>query len=150
MSLFGDLYQDLIQDHNRHPRNYRVMEGPHVEVVGHNPLCGDKLTLYVRLEGDRIADISFQGSGCALSQSSASMMTERLKGLDRPAAEALFAKFHALVTGAEVDADADPALEKLEAFAGVAEFPARVKCASLAWHTLRNALDGKGELVSTE
>lgn len=150
MSEFGQLYQELILDHNKKPRNFRRITEEHIEVDGHNPLCGDKITLYLRLEDDRIADVSFQGSGCAISQASASLMTERVLGLDSRTAQLLYDKFHDLVMGEEVDADADPELGKLEAFAGVAEFPARVKCASLAWHTLRNALEGKGETVSTE
>ena len=149
MSQSGDLYQELILDHNKRPRNFHPLEDArHAE--GHNPLCGDNITVWVRTEDGTIADISFQGSGCAISQASASMMTERLKGHSRAEAEALFGKFHALVTGEEVDPDADPELGKLEAFAGVSEFPIRVKCASLAWHTMRAALEGKEAAVSTE
>jgi nitrogen fixation NifU-like protein len=150
MSEYGQLYQELILDHNKKPRNFRRITEAHIEVDGHNPLCGDKITLYLRLDDGHIADVSFQGSGCAISQASASLMTERIMGLDTDTAQALYDKFHDLVMGVDVDADADPELGKLEAFAGVAEFPARVKCASLAWHTLKSALEGKGESVSTE
>lgn len=150
MSEFGQLYQELILDHNKRPRNHRAIEGPHQEARGDNPLCGDKITVFVQLQDGRLADISFLGSGCAISQASASLMTERLKGATREEAQTLFHRFHDLVRGEDVDPDTDPPLEKLEAFAGIAEFPVRVKCASLAWHTLLAALEGKEGAVTTE
>jgi nitrogen fixation NifU-like protein len=144
------LYQEVILDHSKKPRNYRVLEGAcHAE--GYNPLCGDRVTIYLKLENDRISDLSFQGSGCAISTSSASLLTETLKGKTLDEADALFEKFHALVTG-ETNGDQaeDASLGKLAVFSGVAEFPMRVKCATLAWHTLRSALKGEEKPVSTE
>lgn len=150
MSDLRELYQDLILDHCKKPRNFRQLEGANRRADGYNPLCGDKVTVYVELENDRVRDISFQGSGCAISTSSASVMTESVKGKTRTEAEALFESFHRLVTGKpQVTADA-PMLGKLVVFSGVSEFPVRVKCATLAWHTLRAALNGEGEPVSTE
>src|SRR4051812_4547008 len=143
------LYQELILDHNRKPKNFRVMEHADREVLGHNPLCGDQLTLWVKLDGETIADVSFQGQGCAISKASASMMTSAVKGKTRDEAEALFEKFHDLVTG-KLDAAEQKELGSLRAFGGVSKFPLRVKCASLAWHTLKSALDGAGATVSTE
>ena len=156
MSDLRALYQDVILDHSKRPRNFRVMEGATRHADGYNPLCGDRLTLYLKLDGERIADASFKGSGCAISTSSASILTETLKGKTRAEAETLFEKFHDLVTGqdaragAESKGDANPALGKLAVFSGVSEFPARVKCATLAWHTLKSALDGGASVVSTE
>ena len=145
-----DLYRDVILDHNRAPRNFGRIEGAAACAEGHNPLCGDHLALSVRLAGERIEDIRFEGSGCAISTASASLMTEAVKG--RPCAEAqrLFERVHALLT--RPDAVADPGLGKLAALAGVREFPARVKCASLCWHTLMAALraDAAVPKVSTE
>ena len=149
MSDLRELYQEVILDHHKKPRNYRKLEGArHVE--GYNPLCGDKVTVYVQLDGDVVRDVTFQGSGCSISTASASMMTESLKGKTRAEAEALFQSFHALLTG-KAPADGEgPELGKLEVFSGVREFPVRVKCATLAWHTLHAALEGEDKTVSTE
>jgi len=144
-----ELYQQLIIDHSKSPRNCRVMEGADAMAEGHNPLCGDEVTVYVKLEGDRVSDISFRGNGCAISTASASLLTEVLKGKTREEAEALFRSFHELVTGGTPD-EQGPSLGKLVVFAGVSEFPVRVKCATLVWHTLRAALHQIGEPVSTE
>jgi nitrogen fixation protein NifU and related proteins len=150
MSDLSELYQEVILDHNKRPRNFQVLEGANRAAEGYNPLCGDQITIYLKLEGDVIGDISFQGSGCAISKASASMMTASLKGKTRAEAEALFRKFHGMVTG-DHDAAPDPLeLGKLAVFSGVSEFPVRVKCASLPWHTLRAALEGTGETVTTE
>jgi nitrogen fixation NifU-like protein len=150
MSDLTELYQEVILDHNKRPRNFQVLEGANRAAEGYNPLCGDQITIYVKLDGDVIQDISFQGSGCAISKASASMMTASLKGKSRAEAEALFRKFHGMVTG-DHDAAPDPLeLGKLAVFSGVSEFPVRVKCASLPWHTLRAALEGTGETVTTE
>jgi nitrogen fixation NifU-like protein len=150
MSDLRELYQEVILEHNRSPRNFQKLGAANRTAEGYNPLCGDQITLYLQLEGDVIRGIGFQGSGCAISKASASMMTSSLKGKTRAEAEALFEKFHKLVTG---DPGATPDLEglgKLAVFSGVCEFPIRVKCASLPWHTLRAALEGKAEPVSTE
>ena len=150
MSDLRELYQDLILDHCKGPRNFRALEGANRRADGYNPLCGDKVTVYLELEDDRVRDISFQGAGCAISTASASVMTESLKGKTRSEAETLFETFHDLVTGKpQATADA-PALGKLAVFSGVSEFPVRVKCATLAWHTLHAALNGEGEVISTE
>jgi len=144
-----DLYRDVILDHNRKPRNFGRLEAPALHADGHNPLCGDRLTVFLRLEGDRIEDIRFEGKGCAISTASASLMTEAVKGKDRAAIGTLFEKVHALLT--EQDAVASSDLGKLAALSGVREFPARVKCASLCWHTLNAALErGDAVTVSTE
>ena len=148
MSDLRDLYQEVILDHGKSPRNFHTLEAPAEHAEGYNPLCGDRVTVYVRTEGDRIADVSFVGDGCAISKASASMMTGAVKGKARTEADRLFHAFHDLVTGAP---GADPeALGKLAAFGGVSEFPARVKCASLAWHTLQAALAGTHDPVTTE
>jgi len=145
------LYQDVILDHNRRPRNFRALEGFSQHADGYNPLCGDKVTIYLQMKDGRINDISFQGSGCAISTASASLLTETLKGKTRAEAEALFESFHDLLTGKDSGNSSElGGLGKLEVFSGVSEFPARVKCATLAWHTLRSALDKKSEVVSTE
>jgi nitrogen fixation NifU-like protein len=150
MQDLRELYQQLVLEHNRSPRNFRAMPDATRTAEGTNPLCGDQITLYVKLDGETIADVSFQGSGCAISQASASLMTTAVKGKTRGEANDLFRTFHALVTGGP-DAPADPArLGRLAALAGVRHFPARVKCANLAWHTLHEALTGTGESVSTE
>lgn len=150
MSDLHDLYQQVILDHNKSPRNFHRLEGANRTAEGHNPLCGDQITLYLQVEDDLIGDIAFQGSGCAISRAAASLMTSSVKGKTRAEAEALFHAFHKMVT-AEVDAPADTrALGKLAVFCGVREFPIRVKCATLPWHTLRAALERKGEKVSTE
>ncbi|HKY33608.1 MAG TPA: SUF system NifU family Fe-S cluster assembly protein [Candidatus Polarisedimenticolia bacterium] len=148
MSDLSDLYQEVILDHNKRPRNHRPIEGTGRRAVGHNPLCGDRVTVYVDLQGDVLRDVAFEGSGCAISKASASMMTEALKGKSRAEADALFDRFHRLVTGAADQSGAD--LGKLVVFSGVREFPVRVKCASLAWHTLHAALDGSGDTTTTE
>jgi nitrogen fixation protein NifU and related proteins len=146
----AELYQQIIIDHNRRPRNFKKVDDANRTVEGHNPLCGDRIVLYVRLDGDVIGDVGFQGSGCAISQASASLMTSAVKGKTRAEAERLFQAFHGMVAG-PAGAPADPqALGKLSAFAGVRQFPARVKCANLPWHTLHAALLGKGESISTE
>src|SRR5574340_1299185 len=135
------LYQEVILDHSKKPRNYRVLERADHHAEGYNPLCGDRVTIFVKIENGRINDLSFQGSGCAISTSSASLLTETLKGKTLDEADALFEKFRALVTGgAGGKLEEDDSLGKLAVFSGVAEFPIRVKCATLAWHTLRSAL----------
>ena len=149
MSGLGDLYQEVILDHNRRPRNFRVIDPASRTQEGYNPLCGDRLTLYVTLDGDRIADIAFQGSGCAISKASASLMTEALKGKTVAEARALFEQFHDMVTASAENAPPD--LGKLAVLAGVREFPTRVKCASLAWHTMKAAVsDAADAPVTTE
>ena len=150
MSDLRELYQDLILDHTKKPRNFRRLEGATRKVDGFNPLCGDRVTVYLDLEADRVKDISFQGSGCAISTASASVMTESVKGKPRAEVEVLFERFHQLVTGKSPATTDGPALGKLAVFSGVSEFPVRVKCATLAWHTLRAALKDAGETVSTE
>jgi len=149
MGTLATLYQDLILDHNRSPRNFRSIENANRRVEGNNPLCGDRLTVWLQMEGDRIVDVAFQGSGCAISRASASLMTMAVKGKTRAEAEELFERFRRLVTGSVIPDDAQ-SLGKLAAFGGVAEFPARVKCASLSWHALRAALDQPEAVVSTE
>ncbi len=146
-----ELYQQVILDHNKSPRNFRKIENPTVSLEGHNPLCGDNVTIYIQLDDNElIKDISFQGSGCAISKASASLMTSMIKGKSVDEAKVLFEKFHHLVT-AKIDENIDlEELGKLAVFSGVREFPARVKCASLAWHTMIKALEGKKEKVSTE
>ena len=150
MSELGELYQQVILDHNRKPRNFQKLENANRQAEGYNPLCGDQLTLYLQLEGDVIRNISFQCSGCAISKASASIMTDSVKGKTRAEAEALFERVHKMLTGAPGAKAEHSGLGKLAVFAGVSEFPARVKCASLAWHTLRAALEEKKEAVSTE
>jgi nitrogen fixation NifU-like protein len=150
MSDLRDLYQEVLLDHSKRPRNFGVLDDADAQAVGHNPLCGDKVVISLRMEGDRIADIRFHGQGCAVSQASASMMTESVKGKTRAEAEELFEHFHNLLTGKESEAAAEPVLGKLAIFAGVRKYPVRVKCATLAWHTLRAALEQKTETVSTE
>ena len=145
-----DLYQQVILDHNRSPRNFRELEDADHVAHGDNPLCGDKIKVYVKLSGDVIEDVSFHGSGCAISQSSASLMTTAVKGKSVAEAEELFHQFHDMVTGDKEQAPSRKTLGKLAAFAGVREFPARVKCANLAWHTLHAALGERAEPVSTE
>src|SRR5437773_1719594 len=140
MSELRELYQSVIMDHQKKPRNFRKLETASRHVEGYNPLCGDRLTLYVEMDGDRVKDISFQGSGCAISTASASMMTEALKGKTRAEAEALFRSFQDLVTGKPTESAGAPKLGKLAVFAGVREFPVRVKCATLAWHTFHAAV----------
>jgi len=148
MSDLRDLYQEVILDHNRHPRNFGMLEGANRVAEGHNPLCGDRVRVYLQIEEDRIRGIAFRGSGCAISTASASLMTEALKGKTVEEARAMFHGFHDLVTtGGEGDADR---LGKLAVFSGVREFPIRVKCATLAWHAAQAALDQQDHPVSTE
>jgi len=148
MADLRDLYQEVILEHSKAPRNYRELQAADHKAEGYNPLCGDRYTVYLQMEGDSIRDIGFQGSGCAISKASASMMTQSLKGKTRAEAQELFDNFHQVVTGRANDDQ--PELGKLAVFSGVSEFPLRVKCATLAWHTLQAALDGKQEAVSTE
>jgi nitrogen fixation protein NifU and related proteins len=144
-----DLYRDVIVDHNRHPRNFGKLEPCDAHAEGHNPLCGDRLTVYVSLNGDTVAQAQFEGSGCAISVASASLLTEAVKGRSRQEIKALFDDVHALLT--QHDAQVDPSkLGKLAALSGVREFPARVKCASLCWHTLNAALERSSAAVTTE
>ncbi|HEX7151123.1 MAG TPA: SUF system NifU family Fe-S cluster assembly protein [Thermoanaerobaculia bacterium] len=144
-----ELYQQVILDHNRNPRNYREMADATRRIEGYNPLCGDHYTVFLSLEGDTIREVSFTGSGCAISKASASVMSTTVKGKTKEEATRLFDTFHRLVTGDASGLSAAD-LGRLAAFSGVSEFPARVKCATLAWHTLRTALDGDAESVSTE
>ncbi len=150
MSELRELYQTTILDHNKQPRNFRVPEGANREAAGHNPLCGDRVVVHVRLEDDRVADVGFQGAGCAISTASASLMTQAVKGKRREEVEQLFERFHDLVTTDAGQAVDSSAVGKLAVFAGVREFPVRVKCATLAWHTLRAALTGEQQTVKTE
>jgi nitrogen fixation NifU-like protein len=140
MSSLSELYQNVILEHNRSPRNYRPMADADPHAEGHNPLCGDQLTVWVRTSGDVIEDVSFQGSGCAISRASASLMTSAVKGKTRGEAASLFDRFHRLVTGTLAPEERET-LGKLAVFSGVSEFPIRVKCASLSWHTLKAALE---------
>ncbi|HMS41668.1 MAG TPA: SUF system NifU family Fe-S cluster assembly protein [Pyrinomonadaceae bacterium] len=149
MSELNDLYQEVILEHNKNPRNFREIETATRTADGNNPLCGDALRVYVEMDGETVKDVAFKGSGCAISKASASMMTQTVKGKTRAEAETIFDEFHKMVTG-ELDAETDEnSLGKLKIFAGVLEFPARVKCASLSWHTLHAALNEEAE-VSTE
>jgi len=143
-----DLYRDVILDHNKRPRNFGRLEHPDASADGHNPLCGDRLTVWLRMNGDRVEDVRFEGKGCAISTASASLMTEAVKGKDRATIGKLFSDVHSLLT--EQSAEPVPELGKLAALSGVREFPARVKCASLCWHTLNAALDRSGNTISTE
>lgn len=149
MSDLRELYQQVILDHNKSPRNFRELSNPTSRVEGYNPLCGDHYTIFVQVDGDTIKDLSFTGSGCAISKASASVMSSTLKGKSKEDASRLFDTFHKLVTGDRSGLDTAD-LGRLAAFSGVSEFPARVKCATLAWHTLRTALEGKKDTVSTE
>ncbi|HET6701108.1 MAG TPA: SUF system NifU family Fe-S cluster assembly protein [Gemmatimonadaceae bacterium] len=144
------LYQSIILDHNRRPRNYRELADADRRSEGRNPLCGDEVTVWLKMDGDRIEDASFLGSGCAISKASASIMTTAVKGKTRAEASALFDRFHDLVTGNASARPEDPALGSLAAFSGVSRFPVRVKCASLAWHAMRAALRGEGDVAITE
>ena len=147
MSDLRELYQEVILDHNRHPHNFRELAGADRHADGHNPLCGDRLGVYVNLDGEKIVDVSFMGSGCAISKASASLMTDAVRGKTLDEARRLFEQFLNLVTD---DAADGAALGKLAVFAGVRDYPTRVKCASLAWHTLRAAVDDRHETVTTE
>jgi nitrogen fixation protein NifU and related proteins len=149
-SSLQELYQEMILDHNRRPRNFRVIEGGR-KSEGYNPLCGDRLTVYLRVEDGRIQDASFQGSGCAISKASASLMTDSVKGKTLEEAEALFQRFHEMVTGGDRESqEGDGDLGKLSVLEGVRQFPIRVKCATLPWHALRAAAESRSEVVSTE
>jgi nitrogen fixation protein NifU and related proteins len=147
MSDLRELYQQVILDHQKKPRNFRKLDEASRHVEGYNPLCGDKVTIYLKVEGGVIKDVSFQGSGCAISTASASMMTEILKGKTLAEAEKTFTAFHDLLTG---KSDDTAPLGKLAVFGGVREFPVRVKCATLPWHTFQAALHGQSTTVSTE
>jgi nitrogen fixation NifU-like protein len=149
MSALTDLYQEVILDHNRRPRNFRAIGDATRRQEGYNPLCGDRLTLYVKLDGNRISDVAFEGSGCAISKASASLMTEALKGKTVDEARALFDRFHQMITSPPESRP--PEIGKLAVLAGVREFPTRIKCASLAWHTLKAAVSAsESGPVSTE
>ena len=148
MADLRDLYQEVILDHSKAPRNFRELPNANHRAEGFNPLCGDHFTVYLELDGDSIRDISFQGSGCAISKASASMMTQSLKGKTREEAKKLFEQFHKLVTRGANGSVAE--LGKLAVFSGVSEFPVRVKCATLAWHTLQAAFEERQQPVSTE
>lgn len=149
MSELNELYQETILEHNKNPRNFREIDGADKTALGNNPLCGDALQVFVKMEGERVADVAFKGSGCAISKASASMMTQAVKGKNMADADRLFDEFHRMVTGG-LDIENDPNhLGSLRVFAGVLEFPVRVKCASLSWHTLSAALHGE-EAVTTE
>lgn len=147
MSELDELYQEVILDHNKSPRNFRKMEDANRKAEDYNPLCGDQVTVYLKLEDGLIRDVSFQGSGCAISKASASMMTSELKGKTEAAAKELFDQVHKMLTGGK---DGPGRVGKLEILSGVCKFPARVKCASLAWHTVNSALEGAREPVTTE
>jgi len=150
MSDLRELYQEVILDHNKRPRNFRAIAPPSQKAEGFNPLCGDRITVYVRMNGDLIEDVSFEGSGCAISKASGSLMTAALKGRTVTEADSLFQEFHTMVTSpADVPIETGR-LDKLIVFSGVREYPVRVKCASLAWHTLRAALEARQDVVSTE
>ncbi len=149
MSDLSDLYQEILLEHNSKPRNFRKLEQATQSAEGYNPLCGDRITLYLSLENGVIADVAFQGSGCAISRASASMLTQSIKGQSVAKAREIFQAFHQMLTepGAELDYEV---LGDLETLSGVVAFPTRIKCAVLAWHTMQAALDGQGEAVSTE
>jgi len=149
MSELSELYQQVILDHNKKPRNFRKLAAANHTAEGYNPLCGDQLTVYLQLENDAVKDISFEGSGCAISKAAASMMTQAVKGRTKQEAERLFTEFHKMVTGDLGDQSTPNGLGNLEMFAGVREFPVRVKCATLAWHTMQAALNNEAT-VSTE
>ena len=149
MSDLRELYQQVILDHNKNPRNFHEMADATSRVDGYNPLCGDHYTIFLKMDAEKIAEISFTGNGCAISKASASVMSSTVKGQSKDEAENLFDTFHRLVTGDASGLSAAD-LGRLAAFSGVSEFPARVKCATLAWHTLRSALEGKEEKVTTE
>jgi nitrogen fixation NifU-like protein len=149
MSELSELYQQVILDHNKKPRNFRKLEGANHSAEGFNPLCGDQLTVYLTLEDDAVKEISFEGSGCAISKAAASMMTQAIKGKSKQEAEQLFSEFHQMVTGELDEEKTQNGLGNLKIFSGVRDFPVRVKCASLPWHTMHAALNNQ-EIVSTE
>ena len=150
MSDLGELYQELIVDHSKHPRNFGKLEHPDHEATGYNPLCGDKVTVYLKMENGVVSDLRFEGVGCAISTASASLMTERIKGKTLAEAESLFEQFHGLVTEGKSEPAALEQLGKLKAFSGVKNYPVRVKCATLAWHTFRAALRGEEPDISID
>ena len=150
MSELRELYQSVILDHNKQPRNFREPEGANRTADGFNPLCGDKITVYLELEDDVMKDVGFSGSGCAISTASASLMTQSIKGKSLAEVRKLFDGFHELLTGNPGEEADSEGLGKLAVFSGVREFPVRVKCATLAWYTMRSALDGTGEVAKTE
>jgi nitrogen fixation protein NifU and related proteins len=150
MSDLQELYQELILDHYKRPRNHRRLQDADHRAEGYNPLCGDRVDVAVKLDGNLVKDVAFEGTGCAISTASASMMTEALKGKTVEEAHGLFEKFRSLVTGRLEDPQAGPELGKLEVFSGVSQYPVRVKCATLAWHTLEAALEQRNGVVSTE
>ncbi len=150
MSELDELYQQLILDHYRRPRNRRRLEAPDRAAEGHNPLCGDHVIVFLKLKDDVVQEVTFEGGGCAISTASASLMTETLKGKRLDEAKEIFKRFHRLITGQPSETVAGPGLGKLEVFSGVCKYPARVKCATLAWHTLDAALENRAEPVSTE
>jgi nitrogen fixation NifU-like protein len=150
MSDLRELYQQVILEHSRRPRNYGELEGASHSAEGYNPLCGDQITVYVVVDGERVVDVAFKGSGCAISKASASLMTGAIKGKTMAEVEELFARFREMVTSGHDEVVDEGELGKLAVFGGVREFPVRVKCATLAWHTLRAALEGKSEPISTE
>jgi nitrogen fixation NifU-like protein len=150
MADLRDIYQEVILEHAKAPRNFRGLPAPSCKAEGFNPLCGDRCSVYLAMHGDVIEDIAFQGSGCAISRASASMMTQTLKGKTANEAEELFQEFRCMVTGQNAEGRKHPGMGKLEVFAGVSGFPARVKCATLAWHTMHAALRGEREPVTTE
>lgn len=149
MSNLHDLYQEILLEHNNKPRNYRALPDANRKADGYNPLCGDQITLYLKVEGDVISDVAFQGVGCAISRASASMLTQSVKGETLARAEEIFDGFHALITDPDADVDYDM-LGDLEMLSGVSAFPTRIKCAVLAWHTLNAAIEGKEDSVTTE
>ncbi len=149
MSGLNELYQEILLEHNSKPRNFRNLEDPSETAEGYNPLCGDQITLYLKVEDGVITDVGFQGSGCAISRASASMMTQSVKGQTLAKADQVAEAFRRMMTDPEADLDYDT-LGDLESLAGVAEYPARIKCAVLAWHTLLAAMDGRGESITTE
>ena len=149
MSELSELYQQVILDHNKKPRNFRKLDTANYTAEGYNPLCGDQLTVYLNLEEDLVKDVAFEGSGCAISKAAASMMTQALKGKSKEQAENLFNEFHSMVTGELDEETQENSLGNLKIFAGVREFPVRVKCATLPWHTMHAALH-KQDQVSTE
>ena len=149
MSGLSDLYQEILLEHNNKPRNFRKLDDASTTAEGYNPLCGDQITLYLKLAGDVVEDVSFQGVGCAISRASASMMTQSIKGKSLDEAYVIFNAFHEMITHPDIEPDYDT-LGDLETLAGVNEYPTRIKCAILAWHTMRSALNNDGEMVTTE
>lgn len=150
MSDLRDLYQEVILDHGRRPRNFHTLDGANREALGHNPLCGDKLHLELKVEDGKVVDAAFQGEGCAISMAATSLMTEALKGKPEADARALYDAFHAMATGEEITPEQMDMLDKLAIFEGVRDYPMRVKCATLPWHTLTAALDQTQDTVVTE